>query len=222
MRKRNGGFLIGCIVILLALIFLEPSYGWKLRDYLSPTDTLPADQPSLAAQNQVLQAQLAILQNIAAQLPNLPSNYIRAMIYSRYPFDFKNEILVNVGTNEGVTVGKAVVFQGILIGDVEKVFSNSALVETVFDNGFKMPVRIGSTGYDGLLTGGADPILTSIQKAAPITQGDIVSSADPRFPYGLPVAQVEGTSTSPDALFEQASLGFVYDMNSIQTVLIAQ
>lgn len=212
---------MGCIAVLLVLIFLKPSYGWQLRTWLTPQATATADDSSLAAENQALQAQIAELQNVEAQLPQAPANDIRAMVFSRYPLNFKNELLVNAGADQGVAAGSAVTFQGIAIGTVQTVYKDSSLVMTVFDTNFKLPVRIGSHGYDGLLTGGADPVVASIEKDASIAAGDIVYSAGSAFPYALPMATVVGTTTSPDDLFLQASVSFDYDLNTIQTVLIA-
>jgi cell shape-determining protein MreC len=221
--KREGWILVACIAVLLGLVFFEPAYGWKVRMWLAPQATEQSILASSTAANQdlTLQAQLDVLQSIQAQLPQAPANDIRAMVYSRYPLNFKSELLVNAGTDQGVAVGNAVMFQGVAIGSVEQTYKNSSLVETVFDTGFQLPVRIGAQGYDGLLTGGADPLVTSIEKGAPIAAGDAVYSAGSGFPYGSPIATVVGTSTSPDALFEQASLNFGYDLNTIQTVLIA-
>ncbi len=178
--------------------------------------------PSLAAENEALKAKLAELQGVAAQLPQSFPGDIRAMVYSRYPLNFKNELLVNAGSNDGVAQGDAVIFQGIMIGSVEQVFSGSSLVRTVFDGSFKMPVRVGSGGYDALFVGGAYPEATSIQKSAPVEPGDIVYTAAPGFPYGLPVALVSATGTSADDLFLTASLSFAYDINSVETVLIVK
>jgi cell shape-determining protein MreC len=215
-------FLVGCILVLLLLIFFMPSYGWALRSFFSPRPIGEANPPSLVAQNEALLAQLAALQGIAAQLPNASPNYLRAMVYSRYPLNFRNELLLNVGANQGILADRGVVFQGILIGTIQETFSDSSLVETVFDANFKMPVRIGSAGYDGLLTGGAYPKITSIQKNAPLQRGEIVYSAAGGLPYGLPVAVIQATSTSPNGLFEEAVLSFAYDINAVQTVLIAK
>jgi rod shape-determining protein MreC len=225
VRKRHGWHLVVLVVILLALIFLAPSYGWELRMWFMPVPPQggsTADQPGVAAENQALKAELAKLQNVAAQLPKVTVQYIPAIVYSRYPFNFKNEVLVNAGTDQGVAVGKAAVFQGIVIGSVGQAFPGYSLVQTVFDGGFKMPVRVGSGAYDALLVGGVYPKVTSIVKDASLKIGDIVLAAGPGFPYGLPVAVVASTSTSPDGLFEEATLGFAYDMNSIRVLLIAQ
>jgi rod shape-determining protein MreC len=194
--------------------------------WLSPStqqqDVTQADSSSTIAQNETLQAEVAQLQVLQSQLPTSSVGYIRAMVYSRYPLNFKNEILVNVGSRNGVAVGAAATFQGILIGQVQKVFSDYSIVQTVFDNGVKMPVRIGSTGADGLLQGSSYPTVGSINNAAPIMVGDIVYSAAPGLPYGLPIGTVATTSTSADSLFQQATLQFSYDINSIQTIFITQ
>ena len=229
-RKRafNNHWVAGVlIVVLVLLIFFAPSYGWTIRAWLSPVASGPGgsgasqttDQ-NLAAQNDALQAQLATFQVIASQLPTSTPNEVRAMVYSRYPMNFRNELLVDAGANEGVAVGAAVLFQGMLIGQVRTVFPEEALVQTIFDNTLKMPVRIGATGADGLLQGGSDPMVGSIATTVTIAPGDMVYSAGPGVPYGLPVAEVSATSTSPDSLFQQATISFPYDVNNIETVLI--
>jgi rod shape-determining protein MreC len=144
------------------------------------------------------------------------------MVYSRYPMNFKNEILVDAGVDKGVVAGKAVLFGNIFIGKVIDVFPGSALVQTVFDGDFKMPVRVGSSGYDALCVGGVYPKAGSISKNASLANGDVVITADPNFPYGLPVGVVRDVSISADNLFEEATINFAYDINSIQTVLIAK
>ena len=228
-RTSNNFWISGALILILAfLIFFIPSYGWKIRAWLSPAfggnnnDTVASltDSSTLAAENDTLKAQLAILQATVTQVSTSTPSDIRAMVYSRYPMNFRNELLVNVGANEGVASGDAVVFQGMLLGQVQKVFSNEAIVQTIFDNNLKMPVRIGSGGVDGLLQGGSDPIIGSITGAATIMPGDIVYSAASGLPYGEPIAQVVATSTSMDSLFQQATLHFPYDINNVQTVLI--
>jgi len=71
-----------------------------------------------------------------------------------------------------------------------------------------------------LLTGGAYPKATSLEKDASITTGTIVYSTAEGLPFGMPVAVVASTNTSLDALFEEATLSFAYDVNGIQSVLI--
>jgi rod shape-determining protein MreC len=216
--RKHIWIIIICVLGMLLLVGVAPSYGWRLRGILNPQGIVATNDPSLVAQNQSLQAQVAQCQDV--QLPQLPTNAIPAMVYSRYPLDFKNQFLINVGSNDGVVVGKAVIYKGIFIGLIQKVFSDSSLVQTVFDPGIKLPVRIGTHAYDGLLMGGADPKATSITKNSMIAVGDIIVTAAPGSPYGLPIATVAATTTSADSLFEEASLSFGYDINTIDAVLV--
>lgn len=227
-RRTSNNNLISIllVVVLLILIFLIPEYGWSARAWLSSSASHPnatqADSTSTAAETEVLQAEIDQLQVMQLQLPTSSVAYVKAMVYSRYPLNFKNQLLVNVGSNNGIDIGAAAVFQGILIGQVEKVFPNYSIVQTVFDNGVKMPIRIGSAGADGLLLGSSYPTVGSISNSASIAIGDVVYSAAPGLPYGLPIGTVSATSTSADSLFQQATLNFSYDLNSIQTVLITK
>ena len=227
MRRRRW-ILIVLILILLSVIVFMPSYGWKLRQWLSPSNVDngnnggDAENPGLAAENDELKAEVATYAAIAAQLPQAPKNEIRGLVYSRYPFNFKNELLVNAGSLDGVAIGSAVTYQKLLIGKVAAIFPHEALVETIFDSEFKLPVRIGSASYDGLFEGGAYPKVGSIAKSAMLKSGDIVYAAAPGLPYGMPIGEVNVTSTSNDSLFTEAAMSFPYDINEVQTVLIAE
>ena len=226
MRPSQSHWVLGAlIVVLVLLIFFAPSYGWTIRAWLSPApggqnSSTQTDSPSLAAQNAALQARLATLQAVASQLPTSTPDEVRAMVYSRYPMNFRNELLVSAGSNDGVAPGDAVVFQGMLVGQVQKVFPSEALVQTIFDNTLKMPVRIGGGGVNGLLQGGANPIVGSIAASAAIAPGDVVYSAAPGIPYAQPIANVVATGTSANDLFQQATINFPYDINDVETVLI--
>ena len=220
-RISNNTLVSWALAVVIAiLIFFAPSYGWRVRDFLSPPPAGSSGTAALTAENDALKAQLAVLQAIQAQLPTSTPDAIRAMVYSRYPMNFKNELLVNVGTREGVAQGSVAVYQGMLLGQVMSVYPDAALIQTIFHDGMKLPVRIGAHGYDGLLRGGADPLVGSIAVNDAIIPGDIVYTAAPGMPYALPIAAVTATSTSPDHLFEQASVDIPYDINNVQTVFI--
>jgi rod shape-determining protein MreC len=219
-RKSNIVLLCGlCIVLLLFIIFV-PSYGWRLRQFFFASNTISSDDQNVAAENETLKAELAQVQVLQSEMPTSSPSAIRAMVYSRYPFNFKNELTVNAGSDQGVASGSAVFFQEMLVGQVQSVWPNTALVQTIFDNNFKLPVRIGAKGYDGFLQGSPYPTVGSIAKNLAIKPGDIVYAAGVGFPYGLPIGEVSATSTSADSLFQQASLNFTYDINNIQTVVI--
>lgn len=178
--------------------------------------------PDLLLENENLKAELAKLQSIKSQLPERPREFLRTVVYSRYPFNFKSEMLVGVNRDESVAVGKAVVFGGVLVGEVQEVFGDTALVITVFDSRFKSAVRIGRGGADALFKGGSLPKIVLIPLGAKVAEGDIVYSASPDFPYGLPLGRVRDIKASSDNLFKEATLDLAYDINALQTVLISK
>ncbi len=233
-RRPNILILGALIAVLLVLVIFEPSYGWALRRFFTPSNIDAGAQSGvsaagastsiagLLAENDALKAQLAELQSIQAELPTSSPQYLRAMVYSRYPFNFKNELFLDAGTAAGVATGSAVTYEGMLVGRVADVWRHEAAVQTIFDNNFRLPVRVGAAGADGLLTGGSYPYVASIAKTAALATGDIVVSAAQGAPYALPVGEVQSTSTSPDNLFQQAALSFPYDINAVETVLVAK
>ena len=230
---RNSWILPLLIVILAVSIFTKPYYGLEVRKLLAPEfGAQNVNSGDLAAENESLKAELAKLQNIKLQFPDRSPNFIGAAVYSRYPFNFKNELLLNAGSSDGVALDKAVIASGILIGKVVKVFESSAVAQTVFDGGFQTSVRVGSAGLpagalakagaQALIVGGALPKLTMIPLGVNVSPGDIVYSASPDFPYGLPIAEVAVIATSSDNLFREATLDFAYDINSVSAVMVAK
>lgn len=218
--------LIILSISLLALIIFAPSYGWHVRAFFSGNGSEPSNTQNLIAQNDALKAQVAEYQTVESQLPDYSANYVRAMIYSREPMNFRNEFLINVGQNEGIMAGNAVVVEAsssyVLVGKVETVFAETSLIQTVFDPGFKVAARVGASGYDALLEGGASPVAASLPKSAGIEVGDAVFSADPTLPYGLAIGTVTSVGVSPDSLFQVAQLELPYDLNTVQTVMVAK
>ncbi|MDE2019642.1 MAG: rod shape-determining protein MreC [Patescibacteria group bacterium] len=222
MAKKHHHFLAVLLLATGGLIILTPSYGWKLRNFLTPAPVTGStgDVADLSAENAALKAQLAELTAMVGQVSSTVPGTVRAMVYSRYPLNFKNEILVDAGSGMGVSAGKGVFYDGNLIGTVYQVFTDGSIVQTIFDPGFRMPVRIGKSGIDALLQGGTEPMAVSIAKNAAVQPGDVIYTAAAGLPYGLPIGEVNAVSVSANNLFEQATVNFSYDLNAAQAVLI--
>ena len=222
MQPRKSWFLGIVIVLLLFLIFFMPSVGARMRGFLGPQTAAPNDAGQLAAENESLAAKLAELSVVADELPTSSPDTVRAMVYSSYPLNFKDELMVNAGTVDGVAAGDAVVFRSNLIGAVAQTSAHSSAVQTIFDPDFKLPVKIGAKGYDALLIGGSYPMIESIAKTAIVAQGDIVVSAAAGMPYGIAIGTIGNAALAPDSLFEEAPLSFPYDIGAVQTVEIVK
>ncbi len=214
-------WLLGILTLLLAaLIFLPPPSLLEFKKFLGSRSEEAINSQVL--ENAVLKSELAKLEEIKKQSGEWPSKYLKASVYSRYPFNLKNEFLINIGANLGLKGGEAVLVGKVLVGQVDKVFENTALVRTVFDERWKEAVRIGGGGIDALLEGGNTPKATLIVKDAKISEGDVVYNASPEFPYYLPIAEVKEIKISKDQIFKEAVLGFGYDLGQIRVVLILE
>jgi len=177
------------------------------------------DTETLRIENASLKAEIAKLQVVRDQLPQWSPEYVRAVVSSRYPFNFKNELLINVGKNQSIFGGEAVIFGKILIGQIQEVFENTSIVKTIFDNRWQSAVQVGPKGVQALLRGGGDPKLTLIDRKAEVRAGDIVYNVAPGLPYGAPIAEVRSVELSLDNLFQEASLKLQYDLGDIRSVL---
>jgi cell shape-determining protein MreC len=208
------------IAVITILIFFGPAYGWELRKFLGRESTTGVEQFTL--ENQNLKTELAKLQNIKNEFPEGVRGSILGVVYSRYPFNFKNQFLINAGKTNGVSANAAITFGGVLVGKVAKVFDDMALVRTVFDSEFQTPVRIGNAGIEALFKGGNLPKVMLIPMKSEVQKGDIIYSSSPDFPYGLPIGEIADVTMSADQLFKEATVVFAYDINTIQTVLVAK
>ena len=141
-------------------------------------------------------------------------------VYSRYPFNFKNEIVVAAGLDKGVRNGAPVVFGDTLLGTVIEVFPESARVRTIFDSEYKIAVRIATSGIDALLVGGNQPRLTLISEDAQVNPGDPAYSAGTAAPYGLVLGKIENLYSSKDNLFREANLRVPYNLPDVHIVKI--
>lgn len=214
-------WLLGILTLLLtALIFLPSPSLLEFKKFLGSRGEEVINSPIL--ENVALKSELMRLEEIKRQPGEWSSKYLSASIYSRYPFNLKNEFLINIGMNLGLKGGEAVLVQKLLVGQVDKVFENTALVRTVFDERWKEAVRIGGGGIDALLEGGNIPKATLIVKDAKISEGDIVYNTSPEFPYSLPIAEVKEIRISKDQIFKEAVLEFGYDLGQIRVVSILE
>lgn len=206
------------------MIFLYPSLGWKIRALMTIPAAQNGDYKNIAAENELLKARIAALENLKSSASG-PQKLVQASVYSDYPFNFKNEILVDKGEADGVKVGQPVLLfvsqrGSLLIGKVEKIFKNSALVETIFDSRFKTSVRIGNRGVNSLLVGGSAPKLMLIPKDSEVRDGEGVYSASSDYPLGTPIGVARNIRISSDQFFKEADLETAYNPNDFQTVFI--
>src|SRR3989344_3641148 len=183
---------------------------------LSIFNNLPASSKSnLAALIQLLPLDepLPIKQNNRSALA--------ADIYSTYPFNHRNQLILNAGSAHGVKEKMPVTVEGnFLLGRVIQVSEKNSIVETIFDPNFSLSVRVGNKAVNALLSGGQDPKLTLIEKSAEISEGDSIISVSKDFPYGSKVGSVGAINDDLLESFKETQVEFPYKTNDLRQAVI--
>lgn len=178
-------------------------------------------QEKLLLENQSLRARVLELQMDPARTLENNKTYIVSRVFSEYPFNNADKILINAGEKHGVTKGSSVFASpGIYLGVVTEVASRYATVRTVFDPGWEVPVYIGEEAESALLIGGYQPELTLINKDGQIASGDNVYLSGKDFPYGATVGFVDDIESESNERFERAHVSVPYTRNNLQEVYI--
>lgn len=95
---------------------------------------------------------------------------------------------IDGGCLDGVKKDAPVLFEGSLVGQVIEVEETSAIIATLFDQAWRVPVSIGTNSTKALLdTSRGTPEITEI--SSPIVQGEVVVTAGigglpPNIPMG--------------------------------------
>jgi rod shape-determining protein MreC len=108
---------------------------------------------------------------------------------------FSHKIVLHVGTVDGVRAGNPVIDDVGVVGQVTRVFTNTAEVTLLTDKDQSIPIQIVRNGLRGIAFGGADPgtlDLRFMAANADVENGDVAvtSGLDGIYPAGLPVGKV--------------------------------
>jgi len=169
---------------------------------LSNLFSLAADNQRLRDQVTDLQRQLQETESVRIRVAELEAllgveppgglDSIAASVLAVGVSEFDQVRVIDKGSADGVGVDMPVVDEGGLIGRVVAVTNDVARVRLITDPTVNIAVRIQRTGETGVLTGrGSGPmVLELFNTDAAVVEGDLLVTADGRFPAGIPVARV--------------------------------
>lgn len=173
---------------------------------------------TLADENEELRGLLDFKNNTGYSL-------VVANIINRDPIN-NNLIIINTGKNAGIKEGQAVVVNnGIIVGQIIEVNSDSAKVRLLTDNFSKLGVMVNNTTKTvGLLTGslGLSMNLEYIPNELDIKKGDLIitSDTDIDIPSGLIVGQVEDIIFSEEDVFKVGSVSPLINYNTLTRLAV--
>ena len=152
-----------------------------------------------------------------------PAQLAEIMHAGRDPFSRK--IVINLGSNHGLTAGQAVVDDAGVVGQVTRVYPFSSEVTLVTDKELAIPVQIERNSMRAIAFGhGQDNTidLPYLPANVDIRKGDklITSGIDGVYPTGLAVATVTNIERNPDSPFAKITCVPVAGIENYREVLV--
>ena len=230
----------GCATLMYPLEMLATSpyrLYLDIKNRVAKVDSLNQDVSVLHEQNmrlsiesqhlKALEAENQHLRQLmnARQVFNQPTRLAEIMHTGRNPF--VQSILVNVGAQQGVSAGQAVVDGIGVIGQVTRVFPFSSEITLITDRDLAVPVQVERNSLRAIVFGhGRDNALDLpyLPVNVDIREGDklVTSGIDGIYPMGLAVAIVKRVERNQDSPFAKITCIPVAGTEQHRQVLILQ
>lgn len=146
---------------------------------------------------------------------------LEAQVYSHYPFNDKNALIIDKGAQDGVRPGMPVLAaQGVLLGRVTSVKDRMSEVITIFDPAWKSSVVVGEHRVKAVLQGANNPRLELIPKDAVIKEGDEIKNVSPEYPMGLRMGTIGAARLDEKKVWQIADISVAFSVEELDTVLV--
>ena len=170
----------------------------------------------LIDENELLKTKIFDLQNRPETYKLNEETFLKAIVFSSYPFNNKSYLEINAGLKDGIDKGMQVFFnQTYLIGEIEEAYDNLSVVKTILDPKWNMSVKIGQDKTDAFYVGGRSPKLTLIPKNSNILSGDTIYSTSKLYKYGAKIGNVGNIFDVEGSGSKEAEIFFSYDISLI-------
>lgn len=217
--------------------FFSAAGGWmgEKFSFFGSIGELKSENERLLEENLSLKSQLAKLKDVRKENDEL-RNQIGLAPHDAYKLeaavmigkDMSGQsefVYIDKGSKQGIKEYMAVIVgEGILIGKVAKVFPTTSQVELLFGKNSKVNAEIVESGAKGIVRGeyGTAVVLDMIPQTFEINKGDsvITSGVGSLLPRGLLIGYAQEPVPTPDQLFQQASLVFPIQLETVRVVWI--
>jgi rod shape-determining protein MreC len=155
-----------------------------------------------------LKAENDRLRELLGSQARLPHEVLIVEVVGIVPTPGSFELIVDKGSDAGITEGQAVLDAGGLVGQVVSVAAFTSRVLVLTDPNHAVPVQINRNGVRSI-AGGAGELnelhLESVPVSADIVEGDLLetSGLGGRFPSGYPVGRVSSVVVEPTSAYAQ-------------------
>ena len=160
---------------------------------------------------------------------SLSINSIQADIIGRSPDSWHEQIIISKGSKDGVKLGSGVFSLKGIVGQIDKVNEDNAIVKLIYDRSFQIGAKVVRTGEYGVISGAylETANLEFIKIDSDIKVGDtIVSSglclADEFCPYpnDFPIGEVTEVKKDSNVVGLVVKIEFFEKLNKIKEIYV--
>lgn len=204
--------------------------------------TIPRDVTQLRAENQALQDQVSLLQTQIIQLEQdlkeadilysllgfargrPEESYVAASVIGTDPSPFLQYVLIDKGSDDGISYNMPVVTEKGLVGRISAVTASAARVQLITDAGAMVNASVVEAGADGIVQGSvtADITIEMVSQEVELNVGQTVqtSGLGGNYPAEITIGQILNVNKLENELFQSAAIQPAEDFKNLQAVLV--
>ena len=122
----------------------------------------------------------------------------------------RNMITINLGANDHVVAGMAVVTDAGLVGRIYATSPSFSLVQMLFNTDLRVAAKIARTRVEGIIAwdGGPELVMRNVPKALDVQVGDLVITSEfsSFFPSDVAIGTIIRMEPEPNSLFRKVTV----------------
>lgn len=206
-------------------------------DFFGSISELKKENSRLLKENNILAKEVAglsiekreneILREQLELMPKEKFDLASSFVIGHDPKGAESWLMIDKGRDAGLESGMSVIVSdGIMIGKIEEVYSNSAKVGTLSDPQSHINAMDLETGSRGIVRGeyGLGIIMDMVSQSDNLNDGDTVvtSGLGNNIPKGLLIGKIKEMQVSKDKLFQQALVVPRVDYSDLEVVFVVK
>lgn len=188
-----------------------------LSDKLSKMQIDQTELSELRYENEILKKQLGFMET------HKNRELIPAKIIGRDPIGFLDNILIDKGGRDGISVNMPVITDGALVGKITEVHDGSAKVTLITSKDSLVQGMVQSTRDQGILRGGLSGIvLDNIPQDSVVATDDMVitSGLGGDIEQGIMIGTISREASGSSEIFKTLEIQPIVDFSRLELVFI--
>lgn len=156
---------------------------------------------------------------------------LAASVIGRSPDSWHKQLILDKGSKDGIKLGKGVVTEKGVIGQIQKLSPYTSIVQLVHNPDWRMGVKIDRLDQYGVLSGNYPqaPFLQFITVDTEVEIGDKISTSgicidadNCPYPENFPVAKVISVDRDPNVVDLVVKVEFYEDLKGVKEVFVLE